>query len=117
MGSLTNIVYSDGTPGVTLTYNRRGSPASVTDASGHRTLAYADDGRLLCDGVSFGGSDYTLFEKYDTLGRMAGYALSNSAAGASALIAGTAQTYDGANRIAGVSVYGNERGGLTRCVK
>ena len=39
-GELTGIGYSDGTPGVTYTYNRAGKLSQVTDVVGTRTFAY-----------------------------------------------------------------------------
>lgn len=45
-GELTGKTYSDATPPVSITYNRRGLPAGITDGAGARTRTYAFDGRL-----------------------------------------------------------------------
>lgn len=45
-GELTGKTYTDSTPTVALTYNRRGLPATVTDGGGVRSRTYTVDGQL-----------------------------------------------------------------------
>lgn len=45
-GELAGKTYSDATPPVAITYNRRGLPATITDGSGVRTRTYTLDGQL-----------------------------------------------------------------------
>jgi RHS repeat-associated protein len=101
-GSLTNTAYSDGTPSVSFTINALGQMKTATDASGTRTIDYAADGQMLAEALAFNTSLFTLHEKYDTLGRNQGYALSNEVA----LITGTTQSYDLYGRLNQVTVDG-----------
>ncbi len=66
-GSLTNIAYSDGTPGVALTLDRLGRPIVVQDAEGVRTNVYGGDGSLTHEILP--GSAGELGYEYDVLGR------------------------------------------------
>ncbi len=52
-GDLYTVTYSDSTPGLTYTYDRRGRPATVTQASGATaTLAFNDPSQLLTGSYS-----------------------------------------------------------------
>jgi hypothetical protein len=45
-GEVASIAYSDGTtPCATFTYDRRGLPATIADASGSRTLTHTAEGQ------------------------------------------------------------------------
>ncbi|MDD2460148.1 MAG: RHS repeat-associated core domain-containing protein [Kiritimatiellia bacterium] len=105
-GELVSADYSDSTPDIAYTYGRIGSVASVADASGTRTFVHSPDGLTLADSVQFQDETFTFHEAYNTFGRSAGYALSNSVGGVSSLVAGTAQGYDAFGRISAVSVAG-----------
>ena len=101
-GSLTNTVYSDGTPSVTFTLNALGQMKTITDASGTRTIDYAADGQMLAEHLAFNTSLFILHEKSDALGRNVGYALSNEVA----LITGTMQSFDQYGRLNQVAAVG-----------
>jgi RHS repeat-associated protein len=101
-GSLTNTAYSDGTPSISFTLNALGQMKTVTDGSGTRTLDYASDGQMLAEQLAFSTSLFTLHEKFDTLGRNQGYALSNGVV----QITGTMQSYDQYGRLDQVAVDG-----------
>ena len=51
-GGLTNTVYSDDTPSISIDYNRLGQKTQVIDASGTNTFAYSDS--LLLTNVAHG---------------------------------------------------------------
>ena len=52
-GDLYTVTYSDSTPGLTYTYDRRGRPATVTQGSGATaTLAFNDPSQLLTESYS-----------------------------------------------------------------
>ena len=74
-GAMTNIVYSDGTPSVSFTYDRLGRQRTITDATGTRTFAYNDALQLAAETNAFG----VLARAYDGLGRSAGFSLFNPA--------------------------------------
>lgn len=103
-GELMSVDYSDDTPDIAYAYDRIGRRISVTDASGIRTFTCTPDGGILTDTVHIGNRPYTLHESRDAFERSAGYALSNTVGGASALLTGMAQIYDDANRISEVSM-------------
>lgn len=105
-GQAASVTYSDSTPSVSYAYDALGRVTAVTDASGVRALAYTPDGLPLSDALAFGGSVFTVSEKYDIFGRNEGYALSNLTAGAEALLSETVQTYDTAGRLERVEVGG-----------
>ena len=101
-GSLTNTAYSDDTPSVSFIFNALGQMKSVTDASGTRTLDYAADGQMIAEALAFNTSLFTLHEKFDTLGRNQGYALSNGVE----QITGTMHNFDLYGRLNQVAVDG-----------
>ncbi|HSE16369.1 MAG TPA: DUF6402 family protein [Pyrinomonadaceae bacterium] len=53
-GEMTGVGYSDGTPPVTLSYDRGGRRATITDAAGTHTITHNDAGQLLSDSISGG---------------------------------------------------------------
>ncbi|MDZ4199218.1 MAG: hypothetical protein U1E27_08040, partial [Kiritimatiellia bacterium] len=87
-GSLTNVAYSDSTPGFTNTVDRLGRVVTVTDAQGTRTNIYDSatlalieerlpDGTVLTrsqdafgrpSGIAF-DTDYAVTHDYDSVGR------------------------------------------------
>jgi len=101
-GSLTNTAYSDGTPSVSFTVNALGQIKTIADASGTRTLDYAVDSQLIAEHLAFGTSLFTLQEKFDTLGRNAGYSLSNEVA----QVTGAMQSFDLYGRLNQIAVDG-----------
>jgi RHS repeat-associated protein len=101
-GGLTNTAYSDGTPSIAFTYNALGQMKTITDDSGTRTIDYGADGQKLAETLAFNTSLFTLHEKSDTIGRNAGYALSNEVA----QITGTMQGFDIYGRLNQVAVDG-----------
>ena len=75
-GSLTNTVYSDGTPTISLAYNRVGRQIQAIDAAGVTTFAYDDFGAVTNETVVGVAGANTIERFYDNFGRDAGYALS-----------------------------------------
>ena len=74
-GALTNTVYSDGTPTITLAYNRAGRQIQAIDAAGVTTFLYDDFGALTNETVVGVAGTNTIERFYDNFGRDAGYAL------------------------------------------
>jgi hypothetical protein len=74
----------------------------ITDASGTRAIDYAADGQMIAESYAFNTSLFTLHEKFDTLGRNAGYALSNEVA----QVTGAMQSFDLYGRLNQVAVDG-----------
>ena len=74
-GSLTNTVYSDGTPTISLAYNRAGRQIEAHDAAGITICLYDDFGSLTNETVIGVGGTNTIERFYDAFGRDAGYAL------------------------------------------
>lgn len=66
-GNLLTVSYSDGTPGVTTTYDAYNRPVTVTDALGSRTISYDASSRVTA--VDGPWANDTLSFSYDTLGR------------------------------------------------
>jgi YD repeat-containing protein len=99
-GDVSTVVYSDGTPGVTNTYDRLGRPINIVRNGVSTTLAYdwANDplGESYVGGV-LDGLRVTNF--YDGLLRRVG----NSALTNNTVLATATDTYDAAGRLAAVS--------------
>ena len=74
-GSLTNTVYSDGTPTISLAYNRVGQQIRAEDAAGVTTFAYDDFGAVTNETVIGVAGTNTIERFYDTFGRSLGYSL------------------------------------------
>jgi len=72
-GGLTNTVYSDGTPSVSIAYNRLGQKKQVVDASGTNTFGY--NTRLQLTNEFNVGHASSLSRMYDDFGRPSGIAL------------------------------------------
>ena len=80
-GNLTGISYSDSTQPVTLSYDRGGRQATITDAAGTHTLTHNAAGQLLSDQVSGGLLDQvSVTVGYDTLLRRSSLQATRSAA-------------------------------------
>ena len=77
-GSLTNTVYSDGTPTVSLAYDRAGRQVEARDAAGTTTFAYDDFGSLTNETVVGVAGTNSIERFYDSFGRDAGYALNGA---------------------------------------
>ena len=76
-GSLTNTVYSDGTPTVTLLYDAMGRQTNAVDAAGVTSFAYDDYGSLTNETVVGAAGENTIIRHWDAYGRTAGYTLNN----------------------------------------
>ncbi|MEV7188241.1 RHS repeat-associated core domain-containing protein [Kitasatospora sp. NPDC093102] len=67
-GLRTGTTYSDTTPAISRTYDKAGRPATVTDATGTRTLGYDPAGRLTSVSKPTGGAGFAY--GYDTVGNL-----------------------------------------------
>ena len=74
-GSLTNTVYSDGTPTISLAYNRAGRQVRAEDAAGVTTFLYDDFGAVTTETVIGVAGPNTIIRHWDNYGRSLGYAL------------------------------------------
>jgi YD repeat-containing protein len=79
-GSLTNTVYSDGTPTVTLLYDAMGRQTNAVDAAGVTTFRYDDSGSLTNETLIGVAGENTIIRHWDAYGRTAGYSLVGRAA-------------------------------------
>ena len=100
-GSLTNTIYSDDTPSISITYNAMGRQIEVLDAAGITTFLYNSFGSLTNEIVVGVAGTNTIFRHWDNFGRDTGYSLN-----------GTRQStlvYDSATgRLATMLVVGSE---------
>ena len=71
LGQLTNISYSDNTPGVTFGFDRLGRQTTITDGTGTRLFSYTDAFQL----ASETNAAAELVRIYDSQGRPVGYDL------------------------------------------
>ena len=76
-GSLTNTVYSDGTPTRSLSYDALGRQIEAHDAAGVTTFAYDSFGSLTNETVVGVAGTNTIIRYWDDFGRSAGYTLNN----------------------------------------
>ena len=74
-GNLTNTVYSDNTPTVSLSYDTLGRQSEAHDAAGVTTFLYDSFGSLTNETVIGVAGTNTIIRHYDTFGRDTGYAL------------------------------------------
>ena len=74
-GSLTNTVYSDGTPTVSLAYNALGRQIEAHDAAGITTFLYDSFGSLTNETVIGAAGTNTIIRHWDNYGRSLGYSL------------------------------------------
>ena len=73
-GSLTNTVYSDNTPTVSLVYDAIGRQTEAHDAAGTTTFLYDSFGSLTNETVIGVAGTNTIIRHWDNFGRDAGYA-------------------------------------------
>ena len=73
---LVGISYSDATPGQSFAYNHLGQLTQITDVVGTRTFACNLYGEPETDCLAANGIAWQVSERYDGLGRQAGYELS-----------------------------------------
>ena len=74
-GSLTNTVYSDGTPTISIVYNRAGQQIEAHDAAGVTTFLYDDFGAVTNETVLSVAGTNVIERYYDSVGRSLGYSL------------------------------------------
>ena len=74
-GALTNTVYSDGTPTMSLAYNRAGRQVRAHDAAGVTIFLYDGFGAVANETVVGVAETNTIERFYDNFGRSLGYAL------------------------------------------
>ena len=79
-GSLTNTVYSDGTPTISLSYDALGRQIEAHDAAGVTTFAYDSFGSLTNETVIGVAGTNTIIRHWDNYGRSQGYSLVGLAA-------------------------------------
>jgi RHS repeat-associated protein len=101
---LVGISYSDATPGQSFAYDHLGNLTQITDAAGTRTFAYNPYGELETDSLAANGIAWQVSERYDGLGRQAGYELSADGR----RIQQTHLSYDGKGRLSTLTAEGME---------
>ena len=74
-GSLTNTVYSDGTPTVSLSYDAFGRQTEAHDAAGITTFLYDAFGSITNETVVGVAGTNTIIRHWDNFGRSLGYSL------------------------------------------
>ena len=79
-GSLTNTVYSDGTPTISLSYDTLGRQTEAHDAAGVTTFLYDSFGSLTNETVIGVSGTNTIIRHWDNYGRSQGYSLVGLAA-------------------------------------
>ena len=100
-GELTSTTYSDGTPPISIGYDRLGRQASISDDSGTRLFAYTEFSGIEEMEISGGShSDIILERQYDDLNRLEQQRVYHRALGD---IQSVNFSYDDASRLATVS--------------
>ena len=97
-GRQTGITYSDGTPGISFTYDFLNRITDVTDGTGSRAFSYNADSTLASESIPYivnSGLTYA----YDNLGRRMGMTLNQN----NTPLVANQYTYDNMSRIATVS--------------
>ena len=80
-GNLTSVSYSDATPAVTITPDRLGRPAEITDGSGTRTVTHSLGGELLAESHTAGPlAGLTSSRSLDDHGRIYGMGIDGQTA-------------------------------------
>ncbi len=74
-GNLINTVYSDGTPTISLAYNRAGRQTRAEDAVGVTMFRYDEFGSLTNETVIGVAGTNTIIRHWDNFGRSLGYSL------------------------------------------
>ena len=77
-GNLTNTVYSDGTPTISLFYDVLGRQTEARDAAGSTIFLYDSFGSLTNETVVGVAGTNTIIRYWDDFGRTAGYALNGT---------------------------------------
>ena len=101
---LVGISYSDATPGQSFVYDHLGQLTQITDAAGTRTFACNPYGELETDNLAANGIAWQVSERYDGLGRQAGYELSADGR----RVQQTHLSYDGKGRLSTLTAEGME---------
>ena len=101
---LVGISYSDATPGQSFAYDHLGQLTQITDVVGTRTFAYNLYGEPETDSLAANGIAWQVSERYDGLGRQAGYELSADGR----RIQQTHLSYDGKGRLSTLTAEGME---------
>ena len=101
---LVGISYSDATPGQSFVYDHLGQLTQITDAAGTRTFACNPYGELETDSLAANGLAWQVSERYDGLGRQAGYELSADGR----RVQQTHLSYDGKGRLSTLTAEGME---------
>ncbi|WPK61354.1 hypothetical protein PE433_06515 [Akkermansia muciniphila] len=101
---LVGISYSDATPGQSFVYDHLGQLTQITDAAGMRTFACNLYGEPETDSLAANGIAWQVSERYDGLGRQAGYELSADGR----RIQQTHLSYDGKGRLSTLTAEGME---------
>ena len=101
---LVGISYSDATPGQSFVYDHLGQLTQITDAAGTRTFAYNPYGEPETDSLAANGLAWQVSERYDGLGRQAGYELSADGR----CVQQTHLSYDGKGRLSTLTAEGME---------
>ena len=101
---LVGISYSDATPGQSFVYDHLGQLTQITDAAGTRTFAYNLYGESETDSLAANGIAWQVSERYDGLGRQAGYELSADGR----RVQQTHLSYDGKGRLSTLTAEGME---------
>jgi RHS repeat-associated protein len=95
-GDHVRTIYSDGTPAVSLAYDRSGRPQAMTDAAGTRTLVYHASGQLDTETYSAGLlNGYALDRDYDALQRLSALSVSS--------VYSVGYSYDPASRLQAIT--------------
>ena len=101
---LVGISYSDATPGQSFAYDHLGQLTQITDVVGTRTFAYNLYGEPETDSLAANGIAWQVSERYDGLGRQAGYELSADGR----RVQQARLSYDGKGRLSALAAEGME---------
>ena len=101
---LAGISYSDATPGQSFVYDHLGQLTQITDAAGMRTFACNLYGEPETDSLAANGIAWQVSERYDGLGRQAGYELSADGR----RVQQARLSYDGKGRLSTLAAEGME---------
>ena len=101
---LAGISYSDATPGQSFVYDHLGQLTQITDVVGTRTFAYNLYGEPETDSLAANGIAWQVSERYDGLGRQAGYELSADGR----RVQQARLSYDGKGRLSTLAAEGME---------
>ena len=74
-GNLLEMSYSDESPSTSYSYNQHGALRGITDSTGTQKLSYNPYGQVETIAQRINGQQFSVEERYDELGRWAGYQL------------------------------------------